>query len=770
MIVSAAGVLLVGWLPSLCAPLYPLIGAGIIAVLSFLTGQRRLLPGALFLCGMAYGAHWGNGLLAERLPAALEGEPLAATFTVLEPPQWRRFSGGGQRQRFAARVRLDDCPDVAPGCDREIGRVLLAWYGETPMRAGDVWRAGVRLKRPRGLANPGSFNYEAWLSRHRFAATGHVRRNSLERLATGRGAVHQRWRQSLSEGLEVQAMEPRVRGVLLALTTGDRSGIDPDLWRRFQRYGLNHLVVISGLHVGLVAGIGFLLGRLVGLRSAHLAAAGLALIYSALAGFALPTVRALAMLASVQLAALLGRTLRPWRSLGLAVLLVAVLEPLASHSAGFWLSFGAVALILTIHGFYPDWPAWRLTLLLQVSLSLTVGLVASFWFGGMGWIAPLANVVAVPVLTFWLAPLCLAGAVLAGVAPGAAGLCWTLAGLPVSGFLAVDSLLEARLPALWLDFRPGLPAMLAALAGCLLLVARPGWPQRWMAGLFFAAALFPARPQSDPERLEFWLLDVGQGLAVAVLHREHVLVYDTGAGDPAGPNMADAVLIPFLESRGVQGIDVLVISHGDRDHSSGVYSLHRRFAVGQTWYGEAAPLGLPGQRPCRAGARHTVGDLRLEVLSPQDEDGEGNNRSCVLRLRFGNLALLLPGDIEASVERELLRRRRDALASNVLVAPHHGSRSSSSSAFLAAVRPELVLLSRGYRNRFGHPHPEVTARYAHFGLPVCDTAGLGAVRLVLDRERIRTVAGWRNRRPRYWHGVASPDCAPAYNGAQDIHR
>jgi competence protein ComEC len=770
-IVSAAGVFAVGWLPALPAPVLLLIGAGIIAILALGVGRRCLFPFTFAFLGLSWGAFCGHALLEQRLPEALEGIGLAADITVLEPPQWREFSRGGHRQRFAARVRLSDCPEQAPTCNPDLGRVLLAYYGEEALKAGDRWRAEIKLKRPRGLANPGSFNYEAWLARHRFVATGHIRSGPIQLLAQGEAAFHQRWRQAVADLLRAQAWDAGVGGVLLALSTGDRSGIDHALWQRFQRYGLNHLVVISGLHVGMVAGIGFLLGRLLSRRSAHLGAAGLALLYSALAGFAMPTVRALAMLASVQLAALAGRRVRPWRSLGLALLLIAVIDPLATHSAGFWLSFGAVALIFYLHGFYRTWPAWRLTLLLQVSLSLVMGVVASFWFGGLGWLAPLANLLAVPVLTFWLAPLCLAAGLLAIPWPAAAAWCWQLAALPVSAFLALDQSLEANALPLWLDYRPSLAALFSLLIGCLLLLSPRGWPGRSLAPLFLVVAILTARPSTPRDSLEFWLLDVGQGLASVLLAEGHTLVYDTGAGDPGGPNMATAVIAPFLQRRGISEIDLLVISHGDRDHASGTHSLHRQFTVKNTWHGEAAFDGLPRQRPCRGGEAHRVGPLELEVIWPRATGVTGNDSSCVIRVLWRGRRLLLPGDISADVERGLVREWRKQLAADVMVVPHHGSRSSSTSPLLAAVNPELVLLSRGYRNRFGHPHPDVVARYRRFGLEPCDTAGQGAIQVLLDSAGIQSVTGWRWQRRYYWSGAASPACSPAYNGAlKGLHR
>jgi competence protein ComEC len=390
-----------------------------------------------------------------------------------------------------------------------------------------------------------------------------------------------------------------------------------------------------------------------------------------------------------------------------------------------------------------------------------MGLLASYWFGGFGWLAPMANLVAVPVLGLWVAPLCLLGALLAPL--GAATPAWELAALPVAGFLALDGMLD--LPA-WVSYRPQLPELLAILSAILVLVAHRQLPLRWPLAGLLALVLAGSQGRDTQEGLELWLLDVGQGLSVVVREQGFVMVYDTGAGDPAGPNMASAVLIPFLEQQGIKRIDLLVISHGDRDHASGVFTLHEHFPVGETWYGESAFPGVRRQYPCRAGRHRQFGRLDIEVLAPLAPGAAGNNASCVLRLDSEGFRVLLPGDIETAVEYDLLRRRRARLAAEVLVLAHHGSRSSSSSAFIAAVGPQMVLLSRGYRNRFGHPHGVVMRRLAAFGAVPCDTAEQGAIRLRAREGEFRSLLGWRHKWRYYWAGAASPACVPAYNGAQ----
>jgi len=541
--------------------------------------------------------------------------------------------------------------------------------------------------------------------------------------------------------------------VLLALSTGDRSAITPTQWQLFQRYGLNHLVVISGLHVGLLAGAGFLIGGLVSRRWAHLGAASLALLYSALAGFALPTVRALVMLGSLQLLASAGRTIRASNCLGLALFAIALVDPLATHSAGFWLSFGAVALIFYFRAMQPGLRGWHLTLRLQLVLSLSMGLLASFWFGGAGWIAPLANLVAIPILGLWLAPWCLLGALLVPLSVPAAGLAWSLAAIPVRLLFDLDAILNGAGVELWVNYRPSLAAVLTFTLALLLLLAHRSLPLRWLGPVCLLLLLSLGRQRAPPDTLEAWVLDVGQGLSVVIQAAGRVLVYDTGGGDPAGANMAGYVLLPFLQSRGIGVVDLLVISHGDSDHASGVYSLHRQLSVDRTWYGEEPFVDIPRQRGCRGGMLQSFGALRIEVLHPTGDwaSGPGNNRSCVLLVDYQGFRILLPGDIEVDAELELRRLRQDQLHANVLLVPHHGSRSSSSTAFIRAVAPELAVFSRGYRNRFGHPHARVTERYRLMGVATRDTARDGAVRIRARAGELLAVDGWRQVEHFYWH-------------------
>ena len=754
MIGTVVALLAVGWLPQL-PPSHGLWGLLALALAVSLRWRRPLTLLLLGLaCGALYGAEWGRQLLEQRLPPQLEGRVLQLTGRILEPPQKQRFGAARQRQRFAFGLSQLEHPERPLAAPPDVRKVLLSYYGETPLRAGELWRFEVRLKRPWGLANPGSFNYQSWLSQQRFGATGSVRTAGARRLQAPPWwwRPHQRWRQQIAEQLERQHYRAGVMGVLLALSNGDRSAIDARTWRRLQRYGLNHLSVISGLHVGLVAALAFALLRGCGRRPAHVAAALAALAYAALAGFGLATVRALVMLGTVQLLALGNRQLSLWRVLLLALLAVSLLQPLASHNPGFWLSFAAVALIFYVCQQWPQLLGWRRLLLLQLALSGGIGLLASFWFGGSAWLAPLANLCAVPVLTCWLLPLNLLAALLAPLFPAGAAALWNLAAVPVTGLLQLDHWALAQQWPLWLDFRPAVGQLCLIVLAVLLLLAHRALTL-FLPGLILLLTLLPTTPlRLARDELQIAVLDVGQGLAVYMQTARARLLYDTGGGDPQGANMAESVIVPYLQTRGVGQLELLVLSHSDRDHASGADSLHRRLQVDATWHGDALAAPLLRSRRCVAGAVWQRGALRLRALHPQRAAvADSNNMSCVLLLEFHDFRLLLAGDIERAVEQQLVLAQRDRLAADVLLVPHHGSATSSSSAFIKAVAPQLALVSAGYHNRFGHPHQRVVARYQLAGIPLLNTAQQGAILLRVRAGQVLQIDSWRRLRRRYWH-------------------
>lgn len=705
------------------------------AVLALRRGRWRL-P-ALLACGFLWALLRGALILERDLPAGLEGRDLIVEGRVASLP-----ARDALRTRFdldVERVLRPARPRAAPG------RVRLSWYGAAPaLAAGERWRLRIRLKRAHGLSNPGGFDYEAWLFQQGIRSRGYVRDDAQNlRLARAPALSVDALRQRLGAIIAEALRDRPHRGMVAALAIGVREDIREAEWRVLRATGTAHLMAISGLHVGLVAAVAFLLGGrlwagagcaprwLAAPRAAALAACLAAAGYAALAGFSVPTQRALAMVAVAMAGVIGARRFAPGTTLACALLLVLLLDPLAVLAAGFWLSFGAVSVILYGMSGRPGaagaWWRWgRVQVLLFVGL-LPLSLLV---FGEHPLTAAPANLLAVPWIGLAVVPVILAGAALA--------LVW----LPAGAFLLQCG--AAGISAMWPwlealaglgarlrpDMLPPLWAGLAGAAGVLILLLPRGTPARWV-GLPWLLPLFllPA-PAPAPGVARVTVLDVGQGISAVVRTRRHTLVYDTGPRYAPGRDAGRSVLVPFLRARGIARVDLLILSHGDSDHVGGARSLLQALPVGAVLAGAA---GLaPGAARCVRGAAWRWDGVDFRVLHPPPGSAaEGNDASCVLRVAAGGRSLLLPGDIERRAEAELVRAWGAGLHSEVLVAPHHGSLTSSSAGFLDRVRPRYALFSVGYRNRFGFPRPEVLRRYRRRGVRVLDTARQGAITVVL---------------------------------------
>ncbi len=755
--ISGTIALLLGCLAALhLHPIPVLWGVGMLVLLTVgLVGAPRLrLPG-LWLAGAVWTLLRASMILSHGLPPALEGRDLTVTGVVASIPA---PVGEGLRFVFEVeRMRLGPREAVPPG------RIRLSWYGQAPdLVVGERWRLTVRLKRPRGLSNPGGFDYEAWLFQRGIRATGYVRPSGANaRLSPATGHRLGRLRQDL--GLRIaQALHGHPQtGVIQALSVGLRHNLGPTRWQVLRATGTSHLMAISGLHVGLAAGAGYLLSRqlwslsprlvlwLAAPRFAALMATLSALGYSALAGFSVPTQRALIMIGVVMAGQLLRSRAPSGRSLALGLACVLALDPLATLSAGFWLSFCAVAVILLGMGGRPGrqglWWRWgRVHWLVAVGL-LPVLLVL---FRASPWLGPVANLVAVPWTGLVVVPLVLIGTMTLRPMPSlGTGLLWAAA-------TAVDWLwgMLERLAEMDLVYRPALPdsGWLVAVSGvgAVLLCLPRGVPGRWLGLAWLAPVFFVTAPRPAPGELWLTTLDVGQGLSVVARTREHVLVYDTGPRYSAGFDAGRAALIPFLREQGLTSVDALVLSHGDEDHTGGTRSLLAGIPVTRIMAGPDA--GLPGAIPCRRGVTWEWDGVRFSVLHPgPDSPAQGNDASCVLRIQTRRGTALLPGDLGTQGERELLRDDPGALKAGLLVVPHHGSLTSSSKAFLDAVQPTDAVFSLGYRNRFHFPHPRVLARYLSRGIRVHDTASDGAV-------TFRLGAAGNPAGPRYYRRSSAP--------------
>ena len=742
-------------------PSWPWLAGLLILLLSFLFLSLRH-PGFGLLSAACFGLLWaachGHWQLRHDLAPALEGEELLVTGVVASLPQ---------RQPRSMRFVFE--PDKALLAGKAVTvpeRLRLSWYNDFPamLAPGQRWQLQVRLKRPWGMMNPGGFDYEGWLLQQGIRATGYVRRseqNLLLENAPWRMPL-QRLRAGLHERLEKALGEHPARGLIIALALGERDAITDRQWRVLLASGTNHLVAISGLHVGLVAGLAYFLAglgwrrcsrcclRLPSPKVAALAALLAGLLYAALAGFSIPTQRAMLMLMVILGALLWQRPLAPLRALLLALWLVLLWQPTAVLAAGFWLSFLAVALILFGMGGRLRstglWWKWGRVQWL-VGIGLLPLLLLFFQQGSLS--APVANLLAVPLVGFLVVPLTLLGTAVLGLWEQGGGevlrataslIQWLWPGL--EGLAQHVPLLTSSAP-LW--------TLLPALAGMAWILMPRGWPLRGMGVVLFLpmVLLRPAPP--TPGTAEFTLLDVGQGLAAVVQTHRHTLVFDTGPRFPSGFDTGKAVLLPFLRDRGIERVDMLVVSHGDNDHIGGARSLTEGIPVSRILTSVPGKVTWAERDACRRGETWRWEGVDFSLLHPPglSRQGRGNNDSCVLKVTANGQSVLLPGDIEAEAERALLASAAD-LQAQVLVAPHHGSKTSSTEAFVAAVRPRWVLYPVGYRNRYGFPVAGVAARYRQAGVDGYASYETGALSMVLGGGDLQP-GRWRPSARRYWH-------------------
>ncbi len=670
---------------------------------------------------------------------------------------------------------------IARALDSLPSTLSLAWYahGERmpEVAACERWRFTVRLKRPRGLANPHGFDFEAWALERGIRATGYVREEaSAVRLAErveGWPCMLHRWRGIVRARMLAHLAEAPRRGVLVALAIGDQDSIAESDWTTFWRTGVGHLMSISGLHITMLAALAFaatafLWVRVPGLalrmparKAAAVAGVAAALAYTLMAGYAVPAQRTLAMLATVAACVLASGHASPSRTLAAAAVGVVALDPWAVLAPGFWLSFGAVAAI-----FYAmDLRTGKrgkigAAILEQLAVTLVMLPMLVALFGQVSLVSPLANAFAIPLVSLAVVPLTLAGAFLP--AP------WLLDAAHALLQLVMGALeWLAALPAAVIESHAPRPWSVAcAVAGCLWLLAPRGFPMRscalaWIAPLFLVV---PGRPAPG----EAWIeaLDVGNGLAVVVRTAAHALVYDTGPSWNGDADSGSRIVVPFLRGEGIGRLDALVISHADDDHSGGARSVAA--SRDPRWMLSSLPADHPlhglvsPSFPCEAGEGWRWDGVEFRVLHPPASIYAGggerkeNDRGCVVRVSTAAHSMLLAADVEARSEAEMLARDRGALAAEVLLVPHHGSKTSSTAAFVEAVDPRYAIFSVGYRNRFHHPNPAVVARYAARHVEAHRTDEEGALRIALPAaEGAPAAITGQQAQCRYWSARAS---------------
>ncbi len=759
------------------------------------------------LAGFLWASLFAHYYLREELPKALEGQDVTVIGTIDSLPN-----------RFEQGVRFDFLVERVLGSVEKIEgdkkensfpiphKLALSWYSVFhakelqavgDVKPGERWQLTVRLQRPHGNANPNGFDYEVWLLEQDLRATGYVRSDTTSSLKNqcldsfvwrfGNGV--ERGRSWLRDRILTALPDRQYAGVIVALVVGDQRAVEQSDWKVFNRTGIGHLISISGLHITMIAG---LFARLVfalwqrsfftraqlplllpAQKAAALAGAFAALMYVLLAGFGVPAQRTLYMLSVVAAALWFDRLTSVSHVLCLAIGVVVLFDPWAVLWPGFWLSFGAVAMILyamagrtrrtDVMGIGDKKGARRERWMAMIKAGIhtqyvvTLGLVplTMLLFGQISVVGPIANAIAIPLVSVVVTPLALFGSILPAPLSGwllvwahsvVEYLAGVLHGLSQFSF----SVWAAPMPSWWI--------FCLALFGTLWMLTPRGWPLRWLGLLGWVPLLINA--PVHPNEGEVWLtaFDVGQGMALLIETSQHRLLYDTGPFYSPESDGGSRVIFPYLKARGIDSIDALIVSHNDSDHSGGALSIMENIRIG--WVASSlapsTPIvkAAPHHRRCEAGQHWSWDGAQFEMLHPtavsyESQKWKPNARSCTVKVMIGMQSFLLAGDIEAVQEAELLESSADKLHATVLLAPHHGSGTSSTLPFLQAVQPEIALFQVGYRNRYHHPKPEIFARYRDLGIKRLRTDETGAITLQFGATL--RVGEYRRDHARYWY-------------------
>lgn len=763
------------WLLQQQATLPPGILAGWLAIalpalwLPRRTPWQRYTKRALLLLvglgsGFFYAAWMAQQRLADELPSAWQGRDIALTGVVAEMPRLHERGSGF----------VFDVGSVATAGAHVPRHLLLSFYRDektAPLEfhAGERWQLTVRLKQPHGTSNPYNFDFEAWALERDLRATGYIynkgENRRIDAQVAAPGYTVERIREEVRTHFQKSLGEAPYAGVLSALAIGDQGSIPPAQWQVFTRTGVNHLMSISGLHITMLAGLAFALTyrlwrrstrltlRLPARKAAALIGLLVALAYALLAGYGVPAQRTIYMLAMVALALWLSRNIAPSQMLAAALMVVTLLDPWAVLSPGFWLSFGAVAIIFYITANRLGVAHWLIEYG-RVQWAMSIGLIPPLLalFQQVSLVSPVANAFAIPLVSFIVVPLTLLGALL--------HLDWLLqlAHLGMTVCMTILQWLNSLPIAIWTQHAPPAWSIVVGMCGIFWMLLPKGFPARWLGGLMLLPMFVVAPPPLPAGALRLAIFDVGQGMAVAAQTREHALLYDAGPDYSGEADSGNRILVPALRGLGVARLDELILSHDDIDHTGGAMSVLQAIPtdrVSSSLSEEHEVLRQPSnKRRCVAGQTWDWDGVRFEMLHPSPasyarENIRDNDLGCVLRISTGLHSVLLAADIGQETEQLLLNAHADKLPATLLVVPHHGSKTSSTPAFVRAVHPRYAVFTVGYRNRFHHPHPDIYARYRDAGSELLRSDENGAIMAEANGTTF-TVTRYRQSHARYW--------------------
>ena len=795
LLAATVGIFIASFMPIFISPEFLFVAIVLCLIFHGLSGFF------LYLCCLLLGMLWGFSYGYQAFSSQLSDQYDKQEFII-------RGSIDGfvdkqdHRLRFKVLVNsahLNDSKTITLASN-DLNYLLLSWYGDdevnSVVEAGSFWQLVVRLRKPRGMLNHSGFDYQAWLFENAISATGYVVTSELNQPLTASScsvlcrlnSQISRLRERILNAINLSNLSLRNKAVIGALTLGNKRGLAP-WWNDLTRFGIVHLMVISGLHIGLVAGLGYWVGSffvrlfLLGvgfwptvlkpskfiLNIAPVTGLVAAIFYSLLAGFTLPTQRALIVVSLIMLSKIFYLRVRADSIFIWSLFLIALFQPLAVLSASFWLSFSAVLILLLF--FAPRifvGSKARQIILSQGILFVGMAAPLMFFIGQISWLSILANIVAVPLVSFIIVPLCLLAGLFYFLYPFLAEVFWQWAGHSISGLWYLLDFL----PQEWGLFSFSIPhsgalfVTLCLTASCFLMPK--GLLSRWLC-LLPLCLLLSAHKTRPPLRLS--VLDVGQGLAVVVEVEDKLMVYDAGPAYSKQFNAGSAVVAPFVRNRGFKAVEKLIISHGDMDHSGGFFGLNDAIKVKQNFLAPGylhrlAKQSYKGQNTseCESSKRWawpvggTFGFAREWVYfdfllpikqNPNQLIPDGNNFSCVLLISWRDRRILLAGDIEKSAEANLLQHY-NLPPVTVLIAPHHGSKTSSSQPFVDILAPEHVVFSAGYKHHFGHPHTMVVGRYQASGATLWNTATNGGISFEWDNSGRLEVLSARNDGRQFW--------------------
>lgn len=727
----AGGAYLIWFLPWLI----PAVAIPLVLFFAFVSlNWFRQLPAALFLVGLSWGVYHGNEVKQTQVSVSTAGIEARIVGRVSSIPRDRGIS-----QRFEFEVETFEMLSGLRS-EQTPKNLLLSWYrSDKLVQVGDQYQFEVKLRRPRGLSNFGQFDYRRWLLGQQFDATGYVRHSEYL-------GVSNRWTDRVNKARqflhsEIVGKEFENEALIAALGLGFKEDLQVSQWQLFVESGVVHLMVISGLHIGFAGLIGFglggwfakpflILGCLrndLGVRCAGTIL--FALFYAVLAGLSLPTFRALIMLLVLICSRLFNLSWSGWTLLSLCLAAVALLQPHAVLQDSFWLSFGAVLVLVVSLSGRPKLRLFRSLFLAQCMLfcgfgGLLLSLGKPVYLAGL-----VANLVAVPLTGFILVPMILISVLFLPVAPGLSISVLHLVDRLLSLLLAyLEFLSGLSLPHIDSVMSSGLSAAVICVAG-LIFVSFPSLRIR----LLLAFVLLPLVFSDRNEEPDFSMLvfDVGQGTSVLIEQPQYRLLYDTGPAFSAQFNAGADILVPHIRVESSR-LEALILSHDDSDHSGGFLVLQEQLQIGEVFMGgrkfyeEENPKN---STLCSDGMFWTVDQVSYRFLHPRQSSlpSSSNNQSCVLLIEFAGTKLLLAGDVENLIESDLMKSYPDLGDIDWLLVPHHGSKTSSSEGFVSQLNPNIAVVSAGYGNSFGHPAKEVVDRYERYGSEVLSTAEQGAL-------------------------------------------